>query len=110
LKPLGLNFKDIDQQLEQAISLGDISGIFKAKEKRVKSAPNNEKEKRIAAQKVYADKLREENKIKETARQQILKEKAEIAKLEIEKQPIIAKAASEDPLSRVPHASNRFQG
>lgn len=78
LKPLGPQ-KEVqpisaDQQLERDVSLGDISGIFKAKEavekKRVKSAPAKDQEKKkIEAKKAYAEQVREQNRLKEVARQ-----------------------------------------
>lgn len=43
-KPMNAN-----NQLEKEISLGDISGIFKNTQKRVKSAPEKERKKRIQA-------------------------------------------------------------
>ena len=56
----------LNHELEKAISLGDISGIFKTNPtRRVKSAQNNDKEKRIKAQRAYAEQVRLENKVKE---------------------------------------------
>lgn len=57
-KPLNIN-----SQLQDEISLGDISGIFKDPKKRLKSAPADERKKRIEAQRVYAEQVRREQKV-----------------------------------------------
>jgi hypothetical protein len=60
---------DADGQLEREVSMGDISGIFKQAKirpnkntltlpKRTQSAPGKEAEKRIKAQKAYAEQVR----------------------------------------------------
>lgn len=78
---------DADGQLEREVSMGDISGIFKQAKirpnkntvplpKRTQSAPEKEAEKRIKAQKAYAEQVRilqkaldDEKKLREPAKQ-----------------------------------------
>lgn len=61
--------EDADGQLDREVSMGDISGIFKQTKirpnkntaplpKRTQSAPEKEAEKRIKAQKAYAEQVR----------------------------------------------------